>query len=369
MGEKLLVGVALSHSAGDLEHGSAEAGGLLGGADTSLTTILPYGRVSFERGSVWGLLGAGSGDIEMRDALGRMETDLSMGLAALGARRELDSAGPGGLRLALKGDLYSTWLTADGTHELPSETKAEAQRLRLLLEGGMDLWVSETSGTRLQLEGGGRWDGGDAAGGGGLELGVSLSHRRPGMGLEVQADGRYTVLHQAESFEDRSLSLMVSLDPGVAGEGLRLSLSPSWGNPGGGALHWLASDSAGMMGPGPGLSGGPGGGDRNAGRYEATLSYGWAEGPGMMREVYSALSDGGWQGRELRLGSRMTLGESLGLMMSLELSRTQPVGGVPDHAVMLRISSNGLGAPGPGMFPPQPGVPGTQPGGSEPIDR
>ena len=197
------------------------------------------------------------------------------------------------------------------------------------------------------MEGGGRWDGGDAAGGGGLELGLSLSHRRPGIGLEVRADGRYTVLHQAETFEDRSLSLAVSLDPGVAGKGLRLSLEPSWGNLGGGALHWMAADTAGVMAPGLGIPGmgapglGTQGEPERAGwrpsRYEATLGYGWSE--HSTREVYSTLTENGWEGRQLRVGGRTTLGGRLGLRMDLELVRSQRDGAAPEYGVVLRIGS------------------------------
>ena len=95
VGDRLLLGVMVSHAIGDTSFSSAGAANFQGEVDTSLTAVMPYGRMSLGSGSVWGLLGRGSGEVETMDALDRAAADLSMGVAALGARWELDSEGWG----------------------------------------------------------------------------------------------------------------------------------------------------------------------------------------------------------------------------------------------------------------------------------
>ena len=336
--EGLLLGVALSHSRADIDFGLTDWMGYQGQSEASLTAIQPYARINFAGGALWGLLGGGAGEIELEDRLGAEDTQLAMGMAAVGWRRELDLCCLG-LDMAFKGDAFSTWMSSDMSGDLP-EARAEAQRIRALMEGSLDLPGSEVSNTRLRLEAGGRWDGGDASGGVGLEVGLSLSHRNSRLGLELQAGGRYTVLHQADRFEDRSLSLAVSFDPGVAGQGLRMSLAPSWGSPGDGSLRWLAEDRDSLTDPGT-LSDPDSSWDGwRPSSYEATVGYGWGEPEGRPRDMYATLTEAGHSGKEFRLGGRMALDDQAGLTMSLELMRQQRPGVLPDHGVQLRFGQS-----------------------------
>ena len=338
LGDDLLVGIALSRNWADLNNRTAEAIGVEADGDTSLTGILPYAQWRFERGSFWALLGAGDGDVELSDQFGEVRMDLSQRLAAAGVRRELNRGELDGLRLAIKGDVFATSLATNEGEGLLPESDADATRIRLLLEGGSEWSRSESSSTSLSLEAGGRWDSGTAGSGGGGEVGLSLSHRRPAQGLEVRAEGRYVVLHAAEHFEDQSLSLAFSLDPGARGHGARFSLAPTWGAVGGGAMSWLTGDTSSMAGlSGPTRNGGA---DRESwwpSRFEAEWGYGWTDRRGRLLDLYGGATGGGWIGRQFHLGWRMTLSEWLGLTMELELTRQHRDDAPARDGVQLRI--------------------------------
>ena len=65
----VLLGLAVAHSQG--------------GVDLTLTSVLPYAHWSPRPGlGVWGLFGAGRGDLKLRDEAGRVKTDLEMLLGA-----------------------------------------------------------------------------------------------------------------------------------------------------------------------------------------------------------------------------------------------------------------------------------------------
>ena len=72
--DDLVLGVALSHSEGDMSYERSEAGGAV---DARLTSVLPYGRWTAGGGlSVWGLAGAGWGEVELVDDLGATRTGM-----------------------------------------------------------------------------------------------------------------------------------------------------------------------------------------------------------------------------------------------------------------------------------------------------
>ena len=215
--DDLVAGIALTRSLGDIDSRADGAAGHAAAADTTLTGVLPYGRLELDRGEVWGLLGAGWGEVDLSDEHGAATADLSLRLAGAGWRRETGLSGPGGMRLAVKADAVSTWLSADAAGaELP-DVDADARRLRLLLEGNRRSVAFGRRGHEPAAGRGrplGRRRGFES--GGGVELNLSLSHRRPETGLELLVDGRYTLLHGVDQFEDRSLSVAVSWDRGRA---------------------------------------------------------------------------------------------------------------------------------------------------------
>ena len=72
----VLLSLAAAHSQGDV--------------DITLTNILLYTHWSPRPGlDVWGMFGAGWGDLKLRDEAGKVNTDLEMLLGAVGARQEM----------------------------------------------------------------------------------------------------------------------------------------------------------------------------------------------------------------------------------------------------------------------------------------
>ena len=138
--ERWLAGVALSVSEGE---GKFDQPGVDSGTiESTLTSVNPYIRYDVsERVSAWGLLGYGTGDMTMTQAATdeRAETvtrtDLTMRLGAVGARGALLEAGEaGGIDLALRGDAFLVQMESAAAANTV-ETKADASRLRLVLEG------------------------------------------------------------------------------------------------------------------------------------------------------------------------------------------------------------------------------------------
>ena len=75
-------------------------------------------------------------------------------------------------------------LSAEAHDGLGRLADADSQRLRALLEAGLRIGAS----TEIRVEVGGRFDSGhgELPGGGGMEVGVSVSHRVPAIGLEAE---------------------------------------------------------------------------------------------------------------------------------------------------------------------------------------
>ena len=84
----ILLGLAVAHSQGAVDYETPDV--TKGDVDVTLTSILPYAHWSPRPGlGVWGLFGAGWGDLQLRDEAGKVNTDLEMLLGAVGARQEV----------------------------------------------------------------------------------------------------------------------------------------------------------------------------------------------------------------------------------------------------------------------------------------
>lgn len=84
----VLVDMAVAHSQSDVDYATADV--TRGGIDITLTNVLPYAHWCPLPGlGVWGLLGAGWGDLRLRDEAGKVKMDLDLLLAAVGARQEV----------------------------------------------------------------------------------------------------------------------------------------------------------------------------------------------------------------------------------------------------------------------------------------
>ena len=337
--ERWLAGVALSVSSAE---GSFDQPGVDSGTvESSLTSVNPYVRYeASDRLSVWGLVGYGTGDMTMtQGARGERaeetvtRTDLMLRLGAAGARGVLLEAGEdGGIDLALRGDAFLVQMESEAAANTV-ETKADASRLRLVLEAGRPFALGEGAVLTPALELGLRHDGGDAETGTGVEVGGRIRYTDAGSGLTVEANARTLVAHEDSGYREWGAGGSVRLGPDASGRGLSLALAPVWGTPSSGVDRlWSARDAAGLVRDD----------DFDAERrLEGELGYGFAAFGGAFTGTPNlgfGLSD---SARVLRLGWRLTpaaRGDS-GFEVNLDATRREAAGddAVPENAIGLEL--------------------------------
>ncbi len=319
----VLLGLAVAHSQGDVDYETRDV--TKGEVDLTLTSVLPYAHWSPRPGlGVWGLFGAGWGDLQLHDEAGKVKTDLEMLMAAVGARQEVLTWRR--LDVALKADAFLTELEAGADDRLP-KTAGDAQRLRLMVEGRTAWAISEESHLTPVFEIGGRWDGGKAETGVGAELGGGFAYAHTKLGLGIEARGRYLLTHQKSAFDEWGASLTLKLDPGEAKRGLWLAVAPVWGAEASQVEQlWGSADvlQAGADSATPGLS---------PAQVEFDVGYGLVthEGAGLLT-TYGGVSMAGPQRHGYRVGGRIELGEWIDL--SVEGERTTQGSGAA-HQVAL----------------------------------
>ena len=320
-----VAGVALAHSRGAVDYTIESV--TRGEVDVALTSVLPWAHFSPRAGlGVWGLLGAGWGSAELKDEAGEAEADVEMRMAAAGLRREVASWRE--IDVALKADVFLTELETDAGAGLP-KTAGDAERLRLRLEGRRPWEFSAVSRLTPSVEAGGRWDGGSAEKGLGLEVGGGLAYTHTGLGLEVEARARFLLAHRQEAFDERGGSVSVKLDPGQAGRGPWLTFAPGWGAEGSraartwdGARTFRAEDFADDA---PELS---------PDRLALETGYGLAThgGAGLLTPR-AGLSMAGSGARDYKLGARLEMGRRAGL--GVEGRRSVRAGAPATYEIML----------------------------------
>ena len=245
-----LAGIALSVSEGEGDFALME-GGARGEVESSLSAVYPYARLSLsDKVDVWGLAGYGTGALSLTQQNPNTEdtktykTDIGMSMGAIGARGEVISpAEPDGLAVALKSDAFWVRTTSERVPGLMG-SEADVNRVRLLVEGSRSFEAG--SGTLTPtLELGVRNDGGDAETGTGTEAGAGL--RYAGGGVTVEGSVRTLVTHEETGYEEWGASGAVRIDPGPSGEGLSLTVAPTWGAASSGVDRlWSLGDTRGL---------------------------------------------------------------------------------------------------------------------------
>ena len=325
--DRLLAGVAVAHSRGQGGYTmpDMDARGQ-GDLETALTSLHPYLRYAVtERLDVWGLLGYGWGDLTMQPGAGAtMETDTNFIMGAFGSRGILLQASEsGGFELATRTDAMLTRTSSDavttGAGKLES-AEADAHRLRLVLEGTRGITWPEGRTLTPTLEIGLRHDWGDAETGFGLELGGRVQYADPTLGLTIEGAVRGLLAHEDSDYQEWGASGSLRIAPGMNGQGLSLTLAPTWGAASSGIDGlWSRQTTAGLAPQG----------NRAAptGRLNAEVSYGFTPfGPGLLTPYAgTVLSDGA--ARTYRLGTRWT--SVSGLTLNLEGQRQEPAGQQP----------------------------------------
>ena len=204
---------------------------------TSMTGFYPWvGYQVNERVSVWGVTGYCTGALSLTpEGHSAMETGVSMAMSAVGARGELIGArATGGFALAFKAD--ALWVGAvsdlvDGAMGRLNASDSGVTRVRTALEGSRGYTLA---GGRVSLtpsvEVGLRRDGGDAETGAGMDVGGGIAFTDAVTGLSLDVRVRTLVVHQAEGFSERGMSLSLGWDPSPSSPlGLTARVAPSWG--------------------------------------------------------------------------------------------------------------------------------------------
>ena len=307
----VLVGLALSRSSGEGGYGTGA-----GTIASTLTSVHPYVQVRLgERAQVWGAAGWGRGGLEITPESGAaLEADLRNSMAAAGARAVL--MGAGGLEIALRSDLLWTETASDGTAAL-AEAVGTASRGRLMLEGAGQ--IQGLGGVvRPKVEGGVRYDGGDAETGRGFEVGGGLDWARGSLTLQV--NGRMLIAHADESYEEWGYSGSLVYEPGTDGLGLQMRVGSSAGAAASGIRNlWALENASGLV---------RGGAVPFAQRFDAEIGYGL--GSGTLWYPYFVADDSG----QTRYGLKLSSGRTMGV--GLEFGRRESVDLGPEDAMLLR---------------------------------
>ena len=321
--DRLLAGVAVAHSRGDgsFMTPTMEAHGQ-GGVEQTLTSLHPYLRYAVtERLDVWGLVGYGWGELDMEMDTGvTVETDTNLVMGAFGGRGiVLAPEDTGGVQVATRTDAMLTRTSTDAAAPVAA-TDADAHRVRVILEGSRA--VAWADGRRLTptLELGLRHDWGDAETGFGLEVGSRVHYADPRVGLTVEGAVRGLLAHEDAGYEEWGASGTVRLAPGVGGQGLSLTLAPTWGAAASGVESlWSRQTTAGLASPG--MRPPP------AGRLQAEVGYGFAAFARGLLTPYAGtvLTEGA--ARTYRVGARWA--DATGLSLNLEGTRQEAVGPQP----------------------------------------
>ena len=254
------------------------------------------------------MLGYGEGELERRAGGAASETDLEMRMAAFGLQGRLGThrTGRGAFEWVLKSEALAVRLEADEDAQF-AEVEADAQRLRVLLEGAGRHGLASGATLWPRLEAGLRYDEGDAEVGLGAELGAGLRFADASGRLSAEVSARGLLAHEESGYDEWGVSGSLALAPDAAGRGLSLRVGSSFGASGRGAEElWSRPDLAGLVPEEPAAS---------AGRFEAELGYG-QNGPGGRGSLVSyvgyerAGSDARW-----RLGTRLAVREEFRLSL------------------------------------------------------
>ena len=222
-----------------------------------------------------------------------------MMMSAVGTRGELiDSRATGGFALAFKADALHAGVSSDlleGPAGRLNASNASVTRVRTALEGSRGFTLGGRLSLTPSVEVGLRRDGGDAETGAGMDVGSGLALSDTVTGLSLDVRVRTLVVHQADGFTERGMSLSFGWDPTPSNPlGLTARVAPSWGGSaqGGAEALW-----GGQMAYGTGAQQMYGGGDR----VDAEVGYGMPVGSRFVGTPRVGLTTSEY-GRDYRVG-------------------------------------------------------------------
>ena len=326
--EHMLAGLSFMRSWGDLDYTDDGVDGML---KSRMNTVHPYLYWQpNDRLSAWGIGGLGAGQVEVKEPGRTHGFDADFWMLAGGVRTALSRRDNN--VLGLRADGFTTQFKTDVWEDI-DEVSGEAHRGRLMLEWVHDRELSAGSSLSVQAEAGGRFDGGDADRGAGLETGVRLGYLDANRGLDVVLLGRVLAVHES-GYRDWGLGMQAGWDPGKKQRGFRASVTSSWGRDGEGRTTlWDNSDAVTR----PARTGAMGIGSQY--RMESEVAYAGMKAlgiPGLLTPYSRLRWDG--QGRELTLGTTWSPSTSAAVVFELEAVKREARTGPADLGLLLRAS-------------------------------
>ena len=326
--DRVLAGLSLMRSWGDLEYSEDGADGVLEGL---MDTVHPYLYWQpNEKLSMWGIGGLGGGQVSFEETGRTHDIDADFRMLAGGVRWMLSRRGHS--EWGVRTDAFTAQLGTGATEEI-ANASGEVRRGRLMLEWVYDRELSVGRLLSLRTEAGGRIDDGDANRGAGMETGFRLGYLDANRGLELALHGRVLAVHESD-YRDWGVGLQASWDPGEKQRGFRSSFTSSWGLDGGGRTTvWENADAvtspARIAATGNGLPY----------QFRTELAYAGLTAPGLpgLLTPYTRIS---WtrHGRELAVGTTWSLSDTLPAMSELGVSMRENQTGPAEFGVFLRVS-------------------------------
>ena len=318
----ILAGVAATRSIGDFDFTDATGESPVKGTYGSrMTSINPYVGGLLGRVDVAGWLtgGYGWGSVDIEDERKELRsTNVRIMTGAAGMAGDLLAGGRASLRL--KGEGWLARVKVQGSEEVDSVT-LDVRRARVSLEWKQGYEVYAGHEVAVLLEGGARYDDGDAGNGGGIEVGGGLRYASPGGGLMMEGRGRMLATGHI-GYEEWGVSGLIQIDLHGGGEGLSVRLVPEWGE---------ASSGVQMLWD-QGVGGLPGGGLTPArGRLNAEAEYGLRSFAGTPYARFYAV-DGG----DLTFGSGLRYKINRLLDLRVEGTRRQGTLAPAKHGLTMR---------------------------------
>ena len=333
--DRWLAGVAVSHSLGDGAY-SLTGDGRDGALDSStLTSLHPYLRYAVnDRVDIWGVLGYGWGEMTLApETGGALATDTTLMMGSFGGRGILLSAmDTAGFEVAARTDAMLTRTTSEAVAGLAA-ADVDAHRVRLVLEGARPVLWPEGQSVTPSMTLGLRHDWGDAETGFGLELGGRVQYVHPRQGLTMEAAVRGLLAHEDSAYKEWGASGTIRIDPGPMGQGLALTLSPTWGVASSGVENlWSRQTTAGLAPQGRTPA--------PAGQFHAQVGYGlWLPSTGGLVTPFTAVTVAGQGGSRSRVGLVFDRPGTWGTGLRVELAgeRIATAAGPPEHTIGLQL--------------------------------
>ncbi len=339
--DTLLTGLAVSWADGTFDYTDRSGADPAPGTyQATLTSLHPYVSTSLLDGQVtlWATGGYGWGEVEITDtadptAEGTVTADTRLATAAVGgAGRLLNQPGlltpDGTTTVRVKAEALTTAIKAEQQGDRLAGLTTDARRLRLTLEGSHEQPLPNGAHLTPSVGVGLRHDAGDGRTGTGAELSGGLRYAHPALRLTLESRGRVLLAHGGD-YDDWSVSGRVTLAPGAQGQGLAVTLAPTY------QTTTSAGGLAQLWEHGTANRPAPSGPTTPQGLMEATVAYGLPVGDHLLTP-YGGMTLGAADARTYRLGSRVSLAHRLN--MSLEGARKGATGTIPvDHGVRVQL--------------------------------